>query len=102
MAEIKVEDVAQDSVKTETVNENDIVPADPAEDVWDEERLEKAMDTLKEMYIQVRAPSYLDCSPSLIHIQLRALRTAIPRLIAPLTVKQPSRQLSISLHLLVA
>lgn len=62
MAEIKVEDVAQDSVKTETVNENDIVPADPAEDVWDEERLEKAMDTLKEMYIQVRAPSYLDCS----------------------------------------
>lgn len=58
MAEIKVEDVAQDSIKTETVNENDNAPADPAEDVWDEERLEKAMDTLKEMYIQVSMPSY--------------------------------------------
>jgi len=60
MAEIKVEDVAQDSVRTETVNENDTAPADPAEDVWDEERLEKAMDTLKEMYIQVRMTSYCD------------------------------------------
>jgi len=45
----------------------------PLEDVWDEERLEKAMKTLKEM-----------------HIQLRGLRTTIPRLIAPLTTKQPS------------
>ncbi|PMD28379.1 hypothetical protein NA56DRAFT_640030 [Hyaloscypha hepaticicola] len=44
-----------------------------AEDEWDEERLEKAMNTLKEM-----------------HIQLRGLRTTIPRLIAPLTTKQPS------------
>lgn len=26
----------------------------PVEDVWDEERLEKAMKTLKEMHIQVR------------------------------------------------
>ncbi|KAE8447408.1 hypothetical protein EG329_010822 [Mollisiaceae sp. DMI_Dod_QoI] len=43
------------------------------DDVWDEERLEKAMKTLKEM-----------------HIQLRGLRTTIPRLIAPLTTKQPS------------
>lgn len=62
MAEIKLEDVAHDSVKTETVNEYDNATADPAEDVWDEERLEKAMDTLKEMYIQVRAPPYLDYS----------------------------------------
>lgn len=62
MAEIKVEELAQDSVRTETVNENDAAPADPAEDVWDEERLEKAMDTLKEMYIQVRSPSYLGYS----------------------------------------
>ncbi|KAM3080933.1 hypothetical protein ACMFMG_004893 [Clarireedia jacksonii] len=43
------------------------------EDVWDEERLEQAMKTLKEM-----------------HIQVRNLRTTIPRLIAPLTTKQPS------------
>ncbi|KUJ11735.1 uncharacterized protein LY89DRAFT_625214 [Mollisia scopiformis] len=43
------------------------------EDVWDEERLEKAMKTLKEM-----------------HIQLRGLRTTVPRLISPLATKQPS------------
>ncbi|KAH8683214.1 hypothetical protein BGZ60DRAFT_214569 [Tricladium varicosporioides] len=40
---------------------------------WDEEKLEEAMKRLKEM-----------------HIQLRNLRTTIPRLIAPLTTKQPS------------
>ncbi|KAL2068117.1 hypothetical protein VTL71DRAFT_16215 [Oculimacula yallundae] len=43
------------------------------EGIWDEERLENAMKTLKEM-----------------HIQLRGLRTTIPRLISPLTTKQPS------------
>lgn len=43
------------------------------DDVWDEERIEKALKTLKEM-----------------HIQLRGLRTTIPRLIAPLSIKQPS------------
>jgi len=43
------------------------------EDVWDEQRIEEALKTLKEM-----------------HIQLRGLRTTIPRLIAPLTTKQPS------------
>ncbi|KAF8862022.1 hypothetical protein BDZ45DRAFT_671331 [Acephala macrosclerotiorum] len=48
-------------------------PEQAAEEVWDEERLEKAMKTLKEM-----------------HIQLRELRTTIPRLIAPLATKQPS------------
>ncbi|KAH6715529.1 hypothetical protein BKA61DRAFT_356496 [Leptodontidium sp. MPI-SDFR-AT-0119] len=50
--------------------------APPDEEVWDEERLEKAMKTLKEM-----------------HIQLRGLRTTLPRLIAPLTTKQPSPEI---------
>lgn len=62
MAEIKVEDVAQDKVGAETVPEDGTAAADQAEDAWDEERLERAMDTLKEMYIQVRAPSYPICS----------------------------------------
>jgi hypothetical protein len=56
MAEIKVEDVAQDKVREETVPEDGAAAEDQAEDVWDEERLESAMDTLKEMYIQVSAP----------------------------------------------
>ncbi|KAH8821538.1 hypothetical protein F5884DRAFT_850761 [Xylogone sp. PMI_703] len=43
------------------------------EDAWDEQRLEDSLKTLNEMYIQVRR-----------------LRTTIPRLIAPLTSKQPS------------
>ncbi|KAE9374446.1 hypothetical protein N431DRAFT_481655 [Stipitochalara longipes BDJ] len=47
--------------------------ANAGEDEWDEEKLEKAMQTLKEM-----------------HIQLRGLRTTIPRLIAPLATKQSS------------
>ncbi|KAH9215703.1 hypothetical protein DL95DRAFT_435461 [Leptodontidium sp. 2 PMI_412] len=50
--------------------------APPDEEIWDEERLEKAMKTLKEM-----------------HIQLRGLRTTLPRLIAPLTTKQPSPEI---------
>jgi hypothetical protein len=58
MAEIKVEDVAPDKVEVETVPEDGGAAAQQAEDTWDEERLEKAMDTLKEMYIQVRALSY--------------------------------------------
>jgi len=48
-------------------------PLPPREDVWDEEHLENALKTLKEM-----------------HIQARNLRTTIPRLIAPLATKQPS------------
>jgi hypothetical protein len=37
--------------------DNGQAPAfNPAEDEWDEERLEKAMSTLKEMHIQVRDP----------------------------------------------
>lgn len=62
----------------------------PVEGVWDEERLENAMETLKEMHIQVgygRADKLLPLTNS----QLRNLRTTIPRLIAPLTVKQLSR-----------
>lgn len=58
MAEIKVEDVAQDKAEAETVPEDGGAAAEEAEDAWDEERLEKAMDTLKEMYIQVRVLSY--------------------------------------------
>ena len=50
MAEIKVEDVSRDKVGAES---DGTARVDQAEDVWDEERLEKAMDTLKEIYIQV-------------------------------------------------
>ncbi|CAG8955228.1 hypothetical protein HYFRA_00007244 [Hymenoscyphus fraxineus] len=44
-----------------------------AGEVWDEERLEQGLERLKEL-----------------HIQLRSLRTCIPRLLEPLTTKQPS------------
>ncbi|KAG0648221.1 hypothetical protein D0Z07_5355 [Hyphodiscus hymeniophilus] len=43
------------------------------EDVWDEQRIEESLKVLKEM-----------------HIQLRGLRTTIPRLIAPLITKHSS------------
>ncbi|KAI6250991.1 hypothetical protein HI914_00550 [Erysiphe necator] len=49
---------------------------DPSLDVWDEERFELAMKTLKEM-----------------HIQLRNLRTTIPRLLAPLTLQHHAPQM---------
>jgi hypothetical protein len=40
--------------------ENGQAPAlNPGEHEWDEERLEKAMNTLKEMHIQVRIPQLL-------------------------------------------
>ncbi|TDZ29038.1 60S ribosomal protein L34-B [Colletotrichum sidae] len=42
---------------------------------WDEKRLEDALDQLK-----------------LLHIKLRGLRTTIPRMMEPLSVKQPSPQ----------
>jgi hypothetical protein len=59
MPEIKVEDVAQDSVEAEAANENGTAAADQAEDVWDEERIQGALDRLKEMYIQVStSPHY--------------------------------------------
>ncbi|PBP16747.1 hypothetical protein BUE80_DR012601 [Diplocarpon rosae] len=55
-------------------NGQPVAPAlEGKEDVGEEEQLEQALKTLKEM-----------------HIQLRGLRTTIPRLIAPLTSKQPS------------
>jgi len=47
--------------------------ASGSEDIWDEERLENALKALKEM-----------------HIQLRSLRTTIPRFVAPLSTKQSS------------
>ncbi|POS87084.1 hypothetical protein EPUL_000493 [Erysiphe pulchra] len=50
----------------------------PPLDVWNEERIEMAMKTLKEM-----------------HIQLRNLRTSIPRLIAPLTAQHQTPQIVI-------
>ncbi|TVY84792.1 hypothetical protein LSUE1_G001023 [Lachnellula suecica] len=46
---------------------------------WDEEKLEKALARLKEM-----------------HIQLKNLRTTVPRLLEPLTKKQPSPQVLFS------
>lgn len=56
MAEVKVEDVVQNSVEAEATNENDSAPPDQAEGVWDEERIQEALDRLKEMYIQVSTP----------------------------------------------
>ncbi|RKF74865.1 hypothetical protein GcM1_237076 [Golovinomyces cichoracearum] len=47
-----------------------------SQEAWDEERLDKALKTLKEM-----------------HIQLRNLRTTIPRIIAPLTTQYPTPQI---------
>ncbi|OHE91530.1 hypothetical protein CORC01_13179 [Colletotrichum orchidophilum] len=46
-------------------------------EVWDEERLEQALDELK-----------------LLHIKLRGLRTTIPRMMEPLSIKQPSPQIT--------
>ncbi|CAL3965747.1 hypothetical protein PZA11_002622 [Diplocarpon coronariae] len=55
-------------------NGQPVAPAlEGKEDVGEEEQLEQALKTLKEM-----------------HIQLRGLRTTVPRLIAPLTSKQSS------------
>jgi hypothetical protein len=58
MAEIKVEDVAQHTVEAEATNEKGSGVADQAEDVWDEERIQGALDRLKEMYIQVSTPPH--------------------------------------------
>lgn len=65
--------------------------APPDEEIWDEERLEKAMKTLKEMHIQVGFDKISKIWLRLRIVQLRGLRTTLPRLIAPLTTKQPSR-----------
>ncbi|PQE16763.1 ribosomal l34e protein [Rutstroemia sp. NJR-2017a BBW] len=62
------------------------------EDVWDEERLDQAMKTLKEMHIQAShiESTYPRQKLTRFPLKLRNLRTTIPRLIAPLTTKQPS------------
>ncbi|RDL34987.1 Uncharacterized protein BP5553_06918 [Venustampulla echinocandica] len=57
----------------QSTRQNTETNAETGEDAWDEKRLEEAMARLKDM-----------------HIQLRNLRTTIPRLLAPLTTKQPS------------
>ncbi|RKF63421.1 hypothetical protein OnM2_025017 [Erysiphe neolycopersici] len=49
---------------------------EPPLEIWNEEQLEMAMKTLKEM-----------------HIQLRNLRTSIPRLLAPLTAQHQTPQI---------
>ncbi|KAK2628484.1 hypothetical protein QTJ16_001587 [Diplocarpon rosae] len=74
-------------------NGQPVAPAlEGKEDVGEEEQLEQALKTLKEMHIQVSQTSYLVIiqNLNLIPEQLRGLRTTIPRLIAPLTSKQPS------------
>jgi len=48
--------------------ENGQAPAmNPGEDEWDEDRLEKAMNTLKEMHIQVRIPFLMSIALPLIY-----------------------------------
>jgi hypothetical protein len=58
MPEIKMEDVALEGGVTGPVNEQTTAEADNPEDTWNEERLQKALDTLKEMYIQVTTPHF--------------------------------------------
>ena len=53
MPDIKMEDVSQDGDKPAANGEEHAAQSDKAEDVWDEERLQGALDTLKEIYIQV-------------------------------------------------
>jgi hypothetical protein len=54
MPDVKMEDVATGDEVTMGVLEQTATETDNPEDIWDEERLQKALDTLKEMYIQVR------------------------------------------------
>jgi hypothetical protein len=58
MPEIKMEDATLEGGVTGPVDEQTTVEADNPEDTWDEERLQKALDTLKEMYIQVTTPHF--------------------------------------------
>ncbi|KAK1983887.1 hypothetical protein LZ30DRAFT_622521 [Colletotrichum cereale] len=51
-------------------------PGAQESEAWDEERLELALDQLK-----------------LLHIKLRGLRTTIPTMMKPLSIKQPSPQI---------
>ncbi|KZL64887.1 ribosomal protein l34e, partial [Colletotrichum tofieldiae] len=52
-------------------------PGTQENEAWDEERLELALNQLK-----------------LLHIKLRGLRTTIPRMMEPLSAKQPSPQVT--------
>ncbi|KAI9052265.1 hypothetical protein LZ554_003622 [Drepanopeziza brunnea f. sp. 'monogermtubi'] len=65
----------QRSAEVSTGENGPLAAQDPMDgkDTGEEEQLEQALETLKEM-----------------HIQLRGLRTTIPRLVAPLATKQPS------------
>lgn len=59
MPEIKMEDVGLKGGTTGSVEEKTMAETDNnPEDTWDEERLQKALDTLKEMYIQVITPHF--------------------------------------------
>ncbi|ROT42058.1 hypothetical protein SODALDRAFT_318822 [Sodiomyces alkalinus F11] len=58
---------------TTPANSNGAAAASTNQGSWDEERLRDAMEHLK-----------------LLHIKLRDLRTTIPRMLQPLTEKQPS------------
>lgn len=59
MPEIKMEDASLEGGATGPVEEQITAEADNnPEDTWDEERLQKALDTLKEMYIQVTSPHF--------------------------------------------
>ncbi|KAI9740711.1 MAG: hypothetical protein M1818_004676 [Claussenomyces sp. TS43310] len=71
MSAIKTKGIEQKKEEATTSSADGAV--NPPEAVWDQERLEAALASLKDMYIQ-----------------LRELRSTIPRLIEPLTVKQPS------------
>ena len=81
----------QSTTGTVKLEKEDQPPSAPAAEIWDEEGLEKAMKTLKEMHIQASFPRNVLRS-SLTHVQLRNLRSTIPRLMAPLSTKQPSRR----------
>jgi hypothetical protein len=67
MAEIKMEDLRQGRETMEALSQAEVAQADRPEDVWDEQRLQDALNTLKEMYIQVSAFSSSDSSFSLIN-----------------------------------
>jgi hypothetical protein len=77
---VQMASVQQDSSKASAdapPAENGQVPA--GEDEWDEERLEKAMKTLKEMHIQVRTPRLITIALSLIYAVVARLANHNPK-----------------------
>jgi hypothetical protein len=80
---VQMANVQQDSSKASAdapPAENGQVPAsNPGEDEWDEERLEKAMKTLKEMHIQVRIPRLVAIALSLIYAVVARLANHNPK-----------------------